>query len=140
MPRRLQEERSWPTDARRAARASLFKLPSFKFPRGNRISRQIEIRRVFKNGRRLTRGGVCLFLLPTQGPSRVATSIRKKQYKRAVDRNRIKRWTREYFRKSKTLFCGQFDMIVQIKNTEDCGSFQIFTGQIETILRNAEVL
>ena len=47
--------------------------------------------------------------LPGDHPARIAISVSKKKFKRAVKRNRIKRLTREAYRLSKTGFYENID-------------------------------
>ncbi|RMG38905.1 MAG: ribonuclease P protein component [Gammaproteobacteria bacterium] len=79
--------------------------PSRSFPRARRLLRTRDYARVFKNPRRSSDRYFTVLartrtsFLP-DGPNapRLGLAIAKKQLRRAVDRNRVKRLVREYFR------------------------------------------
>jgi ribonuclease P protein component len=74
------------------------------FPRSARLTKAADYAPVFKHNFRVSDD--CLTLLATHGKTgraRLGLAISKKQVKRAVDRNRIKRLVRESFRRRKQL-------------------------------------
>ena len=52
-------------------------------------------------------------------PNRLGLAITKKKVKRAHERNRIKRLTREYFRLHQHQFKGQVDILLTVKQFSD---------------------
>ncbi|MET0067121.1 MAG: ribonuclease P protein component [Candidatus Thiodiazotropha sp.] len=82
------------------------------FPRSRRLLKPDEYRRVFDRGRR---SGDALFLVlgitnQTDFP-RLGLAVSKKNCRRAVDRNRVKRMIRESFRHHQ-LSLGGLDVVV----------------------------
>ncbi|MEC9406583.1 MAG: ribonuclease P protein component [Pseudomonadota bacterium] len=82
----------------RAASASPRK--PFGFPRSHRLLKPDEFRAVFRTGQRVHHRHWMLVVAPgeTGAPARLGLAVSKKCAKRAVDRNRIKRVTRDWFR------------------------------------------
>ena len=60
--------------------------------------------------------GVALYCsqIPAQDKSRLGIVVSRRVLKNAVDRNRVKRVTREFFRLNKTNFRSNFDLVVRI--------------------------
>lgn len=96
----------------RVASASLRK--PFGFPRSDRLLKPDEFRAVFRNGQRVHNRHWMLVIAPgaTGVPARLGLAVSKKSAKRAVDRNRVKRVTRDWFRHAG--FDG-FDIVITCK-------------------------
>ncbi|WP_020393643.1 ribonuclease P protein component [Thiolinea disciformis] len=74
---------------------------AFSYPRSYRITRASEFQRVFERGlhRRISVIGLLVRVREsTSGRARLGFALSKRSLKRAVDRNRVKRLTRESFR------------------------------------------
>lgn len=75
------------------------RVKSHQFPKAVRLRRREDFLRVQAHGQRRVRGGFVVLVLRRQeeGPSRLGITASRK-VGRAVIRNRIKRWVREFFR------------------------------------------
>lgn len=86
------------------------------FPKSARLLRRREFDRVFKTGRLAKDGDLVIHMLPNdRAQSRIGIVIGKK-VKRAVDRNRIKRWVREAFRLHPEAVPSRTDLVVVPRN------------------------
>jgi len=86
------------------------------FPREARLLNAAGYRRVFERNARLTnRNWIVLGHRNGSKQSRLGLAIAKKRAKRAVDRNRIKRITRESFRHNRVRLNG-YDVVVMNKD------------------------
>lgn len=84
----------------------------YGFPKENRLLRERDFQRVYREGRLFQDELFRLFYLEKGGgPPRLGLAVGK-QLGRAVVRNRVKRALREAFRLNKELF-GDLDLIVQ---------------------------
>jgi ribonuclease P protein component len=91
----------------------------YTFPRSQRLKTPTEFKHVWDNGRRLS--GDCVAGMNCAnnlGHARLGLSLSKKQFKRAVDRNRIKRIARETFRHIQSELGGRDVIILAYKGIE----------------------
>ncbi len=75
----------------------------FSLPKEKKLKKRDEIQRLFKEGKRIKKGELQLIYLVenvagNSEPFKLGVSVPKKKFKRAVDRNRLKRLIREGFR------------------------------------------
>jgi len=78
---------------------------SYRFPKEEKLKNEKLIERLFLEGKSLNEFPIRLIYLPLPfkkgGPINTAVSVSKKNFKKAVDRNRIKRLLREAYRVNK---------------------------------------
>jgi len=83
-------------------------LTNFRFHKEERLCSRKLIEKVLKEGRSIVNHPFRLKWvkaeLSSKYPAQVALSVPKKNFKRSVDRNRIKRLMREVYRKNKSKF------------------------------------
>ena len=119
---------------------------SFAFKKCERLLREIEFTAVLKRGKVFRRPPFQFYYLKKEsGVARLGIWISKKDFKRAVDRNRLKRGTREWFRLNKKALCFPCDLIIQIggrafKGKAKSFDYQNAPAQLEAALREAGVL
>lgn len=85
------------------------------FRKEDRITKEAEFRTVLRRGLSVRKDAVQIFF--TRGAAarpRLGIRVSKRNFKRAVERNTLKRRIREYFRKRKGLFLQPCDLIVQV--------------------------
>lgn len=83
------------------------------FGRKEKLKSKIEITRLFTEGNSVKKYPLRLLYLPQKNNkllSRAAVSVSKRNFKRAVDRSRIKRLMREAYRKNKYLVFSDLDI------------------------------
>ncbi len=104
-----------------------------------RLRHRQEFERVFQRGTKQVSSAFVWYLLPTSGPhSRLGMAV-SKRVGNAVVRNRIKRYTREFFRRHKMQFDPPCDIVVvarrQAADLEYAESVQQFTSLLHRYLR-----
>lgn len=73
-----------------------------KFPKAEKLKRQSQIKTLFTEGKVLKHYPIKLvFSIVDAKPNKVGVSVSKRSFKKAVDRNRIKRQIREAYRLNK---------------------------------------
>jgi ribonuclease P protein component len=87
--------------------------PDLRLPRGARITRNLEVRRVFDLGRSAAAGPVVVYAFDRADgrPARYALVVGRK-WGDAVTRNRLRRLLREAFRTTRPELAAGFDMVL----------------------------
>ena len=93
------------------------KILNQKYPRREKLKQKKEIDLLFTKGKWLSSGSLRIISIDLDkkpadefsiNNQKVGVSVSKKYFKKAVDRNRIKRLLREIYRKDKVLFLEHF--------------------------------
>ena len=86
------------------------------FSKAERLKQPAEFRGILRNARSIRENGVSLYFLEnaSTNKNRLGVVVSKRIFKRAVDRNRVKRITREFFRSNKPKLQANFDFVVKI--------------------------
>jgi ribonuclease P protein component len=85
------------------------------FPRQKRLTRAIEFKQVFQNNFRQADGNITILIGKQPGSApRLGFAIAKKQIPKAVQRNRLKRFFRESFRKNHFRLPSR-DMVIMVR-------------------------
>ena len=114
---------------------------SHPFRKCQRLSRKKDFKTVFTRG--ISRRNDVFrisYVRKADGPSRIAVSVSKRSFKLAVARNRIRRWTREYFREHQSRLKGPCDLLINVSAGESAKRYDLFTAALEETFRRAELL
>jgi len=84
-----------------------------KFPRGERLRSRKEIDELFSSGKSITSNLIRTVFIGGGSPAKAALSAPKRIFKRAIDRNRVKRLMRESYRHNKEGLTGRMIFIFQ---------------------------
>lgn len=127
------DSRQQPVDTSAAARAE-------SLPREKRLAKRREFLRVYEEGRRIFSRHTVLFYAPSGLPySRIGITATRKLGKANV-RNRLKRWTREVYRRQRGplgLDVRRFDFVVNVKPSAAEATFEEYAGDLVRAFRRA---
>ena len=104
-------------------------MPSEKFPKSERLTSRKLIEKLVAEGHSFSQYPFRLSWMKAElnfkVPAQVAMVVSKRNFKRAVDRNRIKRLMREVYRKNKSKF---YETLTN-KNMQ-CALLLMYTGKV----------
>jgi ribonuclease P protein component len=107
-------------------------------PKEKRLAKRREFLRVYESGQKLFSRYAVLFFMPNGLPhSRIGITATKKLGK-AHDRNRVKRWTRETYRRQReplSLDARSLDVVVNVKPSAAGVSFEEYSRDLAKILQ-----
>jgi ribonuclease P protein component len=107
-------------------------------PKQTRLAKRREFLRVYETGRKLFSRYTVLFFVPNDQPhSRVGITATKKLGKANV-RNRLKRWTRETYRRQRgalQLDRKPMDFVVNVKPNAAEASFREYSQDLTRVLQ-----
>lgn len=85
---------------------------NFKYPKSEKLKHQKEISLLFEKGKWLTYENLRIVCLKIEDleHQKIGVSVSKRYFKKAVDRNRIKRLLREVYRINKSIFVEKFGL------------------------------
>jgi len=106
--------------------------------KNNRLLKPSEFQNIYKSGQWVANRELVVNFKPknTQLP-KLGITVSKKVSKRAVDRNRIKRQIREWFRKNKSTY-ATFDLIITAKPVANSKTNQEIQYSLEDIWRKVQ--
>lgn len=127
---------------------------NFNFRPNEKIRYNREIKKIVQDGQRISDGYLTLFWLTRAAPlssddktiCRLAIKI-DRSFKRAVDRNRMRRWVKEIFRHEKWNLRPNLDIMAKVQNVmegepgfqEKKMSYWILRGKFISLCKKAEI-
>ena len=112
------------------------------FGKKEKLKSKILIDRLFSEGKSLKKYPLRLIYLPLNDPSaennKTGVSVPKRNHKKAVDRNKLKRLMREAFRKNKYLVSSQLDSryaFMLIYTAREKATYQQLFSATEEVLK-----
>lgn len=113
------------------------RLQSEALPKQKRLAKRREFVRVYETGRKVFSRYTVLFYAANELPhSRIGITATKKLGKANV-RNRLKRWTREVYRRARDplgIDARSLDIVVNVKSNAATTSFQEFSRDLRGVL------
>jgi len=107
-------------------------------PKEKRLAKRREFLHVYETGRKVFSRYCVLFFAANQLPySRVGVTTTKKLGKANV-RNRLKRWTREIYRRQRQplgLDQNALDLVINVKSNAAMAEFRDYSSDLERALR-----
>jgi len=109
-------------------------VSAYDFPRSVRLLTAADYAGVFRHSKRYSGRYVTILAHSTGKPARLGLAIAKKKAKRASDRNRLKRLTRESFRHRRFQLHG-FEMVVMNRENADKAASHLIRKELDRLLR-----
>jgi ribonuclease P protein component len=113
------------------------RLPSEALPKHTRLAKRPEFVRVYETGRKqFSRYAVLFFIGNDRGNSRIGITVTKKVGKANI-RNRLKRWTREVYRRQRLplgLDAQALDIVVNVKPSAAQTSYEEYSRDLARVL------
>jgi ribonuclease P protein component len=105
-----------------------------------RLKKNIEFKRVYKQGRSVANRYVVMYILRNGTPHRKAGFSVSKKIGGAVQRNRIKRVFREVYRLNQEVLVEGIDIVFIARHASKQASFQEVTKAFKDLFKKARIL
>lgn len=110
-------------------------------PKENRLRDRGDFGKVYKNGKFFSLNDLTLRFTPNDLPlSRIGFSVSKSLFKKAVDRNRVRRLLREAARKKITAIRPGFDLVISYGSKIKNPALTSILETLEHILKRCHLL
>lgn len=110
------------------------------FTREERVKRNADIKKLFKNGKKVSVAGAKLFFLPNNLQfNRIGFPL-PRGFGNAIERNRSKRFSREAYRILKAHLNTGFDILLLVYPNPENDSFHSRCVQLQTLCQKAGLL
>ena len=111
------------------------------FPKTSRLKLASDFRDLLRNGISFRQNGIAVYFKKSgQKKSRLGIIVSKRILKRAVDRNRIKRSIREFFRRERKNFNAHFDLVVRIQQNVNLFEDNNLQKYLKALLQAVKIL
>ncbi|RJP74621.1 MAG: ribonuclease P protein component [Candidatus Abyssobacteria bacterium SURF_17] len=90
-------------------------MKNLGFPRGKRLKKQHEFKRIYRTGRKTADEYLTMYSRPAEGRAGKVGIVASKRVGKAVERNRIRRVLRETIRANQHRFSEKTDIVIIVK-------------------------
>jgi ribonuclease P protein component len=105
-------------------------------PRKNRLTKKVDFNEVYRKGSFFSEGPLSLKVLKNNlSNTRIGFSIEKKFFKKATQRNRIKRLLRDAFQQNLAFLKKGLDIVVFYKKADSNPDYKIISGITKKIIK-----
>lgn len=108
---------------------------SFRFTKKERLTLAQDFRRVMRSGKKLASSHYLVFLHENEKAYHRLGIVAKKEIGQANQRNRMKRYLREFFRLHKHQISGALDMVILIKKGNLPGRYRQVEEELTPLLK-----
>ncbi|MBI4971155.1 MAG: ribonuclease P protein component [Candidatus Omnitrophica bacterium] len=118
-------------------------MKKFGFSRKERLKKSGEFVRVLRSGKKIRSRFLSLSFQeqpPASHPARLGIIVPKRVFKRAHDRNKMKRWIREAFRLEKPRVKPDVDLVAQITSVPEKTGFRVIQSELIALLEKADLI
>jgi len=111
-------------------------MKEFSLKKNERLRKSVEFNGVFRNGGRYQTENFLVIVHPNQLERRRLGIVVSKKVGKAVERNRIKRLLREFFRLNKSQFPDSLDLLFVAKRRLEKANYSMVYNELKVIFKS----